>query len=94
MVFCGIQGEKDKADLNDPKVGDEILKLTKEARENLEIAQLLGYGKKKDYKLLYKAIGALEKTIKSKRHGGGLWDKVEQELESLKGKISQIGKKH
>ncbi len=83
-----------KADLNDPKVRDEILKLTKEARENLEIAQLLGYGKKKDYKLLYKAIGALEKTIKSKQHGAGLWDRVEKELESLKGRIRQAGKKH
>ena len=83
-----------KADLNDPKVRDEILKLTQEARENLQRAQLLGYGKKKDYKLLYKAIGALEKTIKSKQHGAGLWDKVKQEFKSLKAKISQTGKKH
>jgi len=58
-------------------------------RDNLAIAQLLGYGKKKDYKLLYKAIDALEETIESKQHGSGLWDKVKQELETFKQKLGQ-----
>ncbi len=77
------------ADLNDPKVRDTILKLTQQARENLAVAQFLGYGKKKDYKQLYNAISALEKTVKSKRHGSGLWNKVKQELHALKQKLGQ-----
>ncbi len=77
------------ADLNDPKIRDTILKLTQQAKENLAVAQFLGYGKKKDYKLLYNAISALEKTVKSKQHGGGLWNKVKQELHALKQKVGQ-----
>jgi len=78
-----------KADLNDPKIQAEILKMIEEARENLSIAQLLGYGKKKDYKLLYKAIEALEDTIESKQHGGSLWDRVKKEMKTYKQKLSQ-----
>jgi len=78
-----------KADLNNPKIQDEILELTHEAQENLSIARLLEYGQKKDYKLVYKAIGALEDSIESKQHGGTLWDRVREEMKTFKQKLGR-----
>ncbi len=56
------------------------------AKEKLKMAELLGYGGKDDYKLLYTAIDDIKETIHSEK-SASTWEKVKKTLTDLKNKI-------
>ena len=75
-----------KEDLSKEKSRAEVLKYTDEAKEKLKMAQLLGYGGKDDYQLLYTAIAEIKETIHSEK-SAATWAKVKQTLSDLKNKL-------
>ncbi|MDD5275640.1 MAG: YfdX family protein [Methylovulum sp.] len=66
----------------------DVLILADAAKEKLNIAQLLGYGGKEDYQLLYTAIDEIKETLHSEK-SASTWTKIKQNLTDLKNKIIQ-----
>jgi hypothetical protein len=77
---------KDKADLSKQETKDKISKLVNEARQNIKVAQALGYGTKDDYDDLYDDIDTLKKAIGTYGFKGE-WSKVKKSLSAFKNKI-------
>ena len=75
-----------KSDLTQAASRTEILKLTDAAKEKLKLAEMLGYGGKDDYKLLYDAIDDLKDVIHSEKSTAA-WDKIKNSLTAFKDKI-------
>ncbi|MEC4748643.1 YfdX family protein [Methylomicrobium sp. Wu6] len=75
-----------KEDLSQQASRDAILKLTQEAKNELQLAQTLGYGTQDDYKLLYTAIDDMKDVIHSKKSAAA-WDKVKSTFFDLKNKL-------
>ena len=63
-----------------------MLKFADAAKEQLKMAELLGYGSKDDYKLLYTAIDDIKETIHSEK-SAATWATIKQTLTDLKNKI-------
>lgn len=53
------------------------------AREQLQIAELLGYGKKTDFNPVYDQISEIEKKSAGGESGTGWFDKLKQQLADL-----------
>jgi hypothetical protein len=53
------------------------------AREQLQLAELLGYGKQKDYKPMYEQIREIEKKSAGGKSGTGWFDTLKQNLSDL-----------
>ena len=62
---------------------DKLSKHLQAAREQLQMAELLGYGKKKDYNPMYEQISEIEHKSASGKSGTGWFDKVKQQLADL-----------
>lgn len=65
---------------------EENEKLTKHlqgAREQLQMAELLGYGKKTDFQPIYEQIGEIENKSAGGKSGTGWFDKLKQQLANL-----------
>ena len=77
---------KDKADLSKQGTKDKISILVNEARQNIKVAQALGYGTKDDYDDLYDDIDTLKKAIGTYGFKGE-WSKVKKSLSAFKNKI-------
>ena len=77
-----------KEDLSKEKSRAEVLKFTDAAKEKLKIAELLGYGGKDDYKVLYTAIDEIKETMHYEK-SAATWEKVKQALADLKNKVIQ-----
>lgn len=77
-----------KEDMSKEKSRAEVLKFADAAKEKLKIAELLGYGGKDDYKLLYTAIDEIKETMHSEK-SAATWEKVKQTLSDLRNKITQ-----
>lgn len=75
-----------KEDMSKEKSRAEVLKFTDAAKEKLKTAELLGYGGKDDYKLLYTAIDEMKDTMHSEK-SAATWAKIKQTLVDLKNKI-------
>lgn len=54
-----------------------------EARNQLELAELLGYGSRQAYKPIYEQLGALEERTAGGSGGKGWFDKIRQQLSQL-----------
>ena len=80
-----------KSDLSKAASRTQILKLTDAAKEKLKLAEMLGYGDKKDYKLLYDSIDDLKDVIHSEKSAAA-WDKVKNSLSAFKNKIIHVKK--
>lgn len=71
------------------KVGraeEESKKLSKHllsAREQLKMAEMLGYGDKHDYKALYTQLDLIEEKTKDGKSGSGFFDKIKSSLSKL-----------
>ncbi|NHZ37845.1 YfdX family protein [Massilia rubra] len=59
---------------------DKLAQNIAAAREQLKIAELLGYGDKKDYKPMYQQIDELDKKTAGGKSGLGWFDKIRQQL--------------
>ena len=62
---------------------ETLAKHLQAAREQLQMAELLGYGKKKDYNPMYEQISEIEKKSASGKSGIGWFDKLKQQLSDL-----------
>lgn len=62
---------------------DKLANHLQAAREQLQMAELLGYGKKKDYNPMYDQISEIEKKSAGGKSGLGWFDKVKQQLADL-----------
>jgi hypothetical protein len=80
-----------KTDHSKPESKDNILKLADKSENQLELAEALGYGEKKDYEVLYEGIQALRDTLHTDKFKAE-WDKVKSAISHLKEKIVHPGK--
>ena len=62
---------------------DKLAKQLQAAREQLQIAELLGYGKKTDFNPVYDQISEIEKKSAGGESGTGWFDKLKQQLTDL-----------
>ena len=62
---------------------DKLTKHLQAAREQLQMAELLGYGKKTDFKPMYEQIGEIENKSAGGKSGTGWFDKLKQQLAEL-----------
>jgi len=72
-----------KTDLTQAASRTEILKLTDAAKDNLKLAELLGYGDKEDYKPLYNTIDDIKDVLHSEK-SAATWDKIKNSLSAFK----------
>lgn len=75
-----------KDDLSKQATKDKISHLVSDANQDLNVAEALGYGTKKDFELLYDSIDALKKSI----GGAGFeaeWQQIKNTLSTFKNKI-------
>ena len=63
---------------------DKARALIAAARNEVQLAEALGYGSKADYKPLYSEMDDLEKAAQSGNAGSGLFDRVRQSLKRFK----------
>jgi len=75
-----------KQDLSKEKSREEVLKLTDAAKDKLILAELLGYGSKDDYKMLYTEIDVIKETLHSEK-SSATWEKIKRTLSELKNKV-------
>ena len=59
---------------------DKLAVHLKSAREQLQMAELLGYGTKKDYKPMYEQLAGIEKKSAGGKSGTGWFDKIKKQL--------------
>jgi len=76
-------------DLTQDKSREEIRKFTDAAKAQLERAQLLGYGNKDDYKILYLEIDAVHKALFTEK-SVSTWQKVKDELGQFKDRLKAL----
>lgn len=62
---------------------DKLTKHLQAAREQLQLAELLGYGKKTDFNPMYDQIGEIETKSAGGKSGTGWFDKLKQQLDHL-----------
>ncbi len=74
-----------KKDMSKEKSREEVLKLTDAAKDKLKVAELLGYGDKDDFKMLYTEIDVIKETLHSAK-SAATWDKIKHKLAELKNK--------
>jgi hypothetical protein len=64
-----------------------LTKLLQEAREQLRLAEVLGYGSKKEYKQFYAEIDQIENKTKGGKSGNGIFDRLRSHLSDFKNSI-------
>jgi len=62
---------------------DKLTNYLQAARKQLQIAELLGYGKKKDYRPMYEQIRVIETQSAGGKSGFGWFDKVREQLANV-----------
>jgi hypothetical protein len=65
------------------KENDDLPNHLKEARNQLKVAELLGYGDKKAYKPMYGQLDEIEKKSASGISGTGWFDRTKKQLSEL-----------
>ena len=76
------QGLAEKKDRSKDE-NDKLAKLLTSAREQLQLAEVLGYGKKKDYKSIYEQLEKIETASAGGKSGAGWFDKIKKQLSEL-----------
>lgn len=82
---------ENKKDMSKEKSREEVMKLTTEAKNELNRAELLGYGSADDYKTLYTTIDDIKETLHSEK-SQTTWEKIKHSLSELKNKIIHFKK--
>ncbi|GAB6141744.1 hypothetical protein JCM14076_24730 [Methylosoma difficile] len=78
-------------DISQTQNRTEVSKLTAAAKDQLKLAQLLGYGNTSDYKLLYTAIDEIDSVIFSEKSAAA-WSNIKQHISDLKNKLTYFKK--
>ena len=71
--------KKNRTDEEDKR----LRKLLEAARKQLELSQLLGYGKQPSYASIYKELDTIEKKVEGKRSGQGWFDTLKEKMSKL-----------
>lgn len=79
-----------KQDMSKADSRAEVLKYTDAAKDELKIAELLGYGNKDDFSLLYTVIDDIKSEMHTEKSAAA-WDRVKKKMAELKAKITQFG---
>lgn len=58
----------------------QLAELLKVSREKIEFAQALGYGDKKDFKVMYKELDLIEEKTAGGKSGEGFFEKIKKSL--------------
>lgn len=61
----------------------KLAKLMSEARKQLKLAELLGYGTKKSFNPMYEQLSQIEEKITGGKSGKGWFDNIKQQLSDL-----------
>ncbi len=80
---------KHRDDLSKEANRTEIQQFTDAAKDQLELAQLLGYGNKDDYKPLYKEIDAIHKTLFTEKSASA-WQEVKADITQFKDRLKGL----
>lgn len=80
-----------KTDLSKETSRAEVLKYLEAAKDNLKVAELLGYGTQEDYQPIYTIIADIKDVIHTEK-SAATWAKLKQEVVNLKNKITQTKK--
>lgn len=75
-----------RQDMSQEKSRDEILKLTDAAKEQLKIAELLGYGDAGDFKSVYTEIDDIKEDLHTQK-SRVVWESIKRKLAGLKTKV-------
>jgi hypothetical protein len=75
-----------RSDLTKETSRTEILLLADAAKDKLKMAEILGYGSKADYKLLYDAIDDIKDVIYTEKSKLA-WDNIKASIKAFKNKI-------
>ena len=67
---------------------EEVLKFTDAAKDQLKVAEVLGYGDKDDFKALYTEIDDIKEVLHSAK-SAAVWEKIKHKLAELKDKVIQ-----
>ena len=59
---------------------DKLANQLKAVREQLQMAELLGYGKKQDFQPMYAQLESIEKTSAGGKSGAGWFDKIRKQI--------------
>ena len=78
-----------KEDMSKADSRAEVLKYTNLAKDQLKIAELLGYGTKDDFSLLYTVIDDIKNEMHTEK-SAATWEKIKKTLADLKNKITHI----
>lgn len=78
-------------DMSKEKNRDEVLKLTDAAKDKLKIAELLSYGDKDDFKMLYTEIDAIKDTLHSEK-SAATWKAIKHTIAGLRDKVLHFKK--
>lgn len=78
-------------DLNKEKNRAEIAKFTDAAKEQIKLAELLGYGNNKTFKPLTEDIDAVNKVLFTEK-SEAFWQQIKSHLADLKEAITRIGR--
>ena len=62
---------------------DKLARHLTSAREQLQMAELLGYGKKRDYKSIYEQLAKIEQESGGGKSITGGFDKIKEQLSEL-----------
>jgi hypothetical protein len=73
-------------DLSKEKSREAVLKFAEASKNQLKLAELLGYGNKDDFQLMYTAIDELKDVIATEK-SAATWDKIKKMFVDLKNKI-------
>ena len=90
-LLTEASGLEYKEDLSTEKSTEEVMKLANEAKDSLKLAELLGYGSKDNYKMLYNAIDDIEETLHSEK-SRTTWERIKQSLSELRNNIVHFKK--
>ncbi len=61
--------------------------LLRAAREQIKMAELLGYGDKEDFKVLYRELDEIEKQTRGDRSGEGLFEGIRERLSQIRRRL-------
>lgn len=71
--------KKDRSKDENDKLAGEL----KAVREQLQMAEVLGYGKKGDYKPMYEQLDGIEKAASGGKSSAGWFDRIRKQISSL-----------
>lgn len=75
-----------QSDLSQEQSRAEVIQLTDAAKQQLQLAQALGYGDKENYEILYDSLDGIKDVVHSEK-SAATWSKIKQSLKDFKNKI-------